>query len=316
MGENSKIIGEIGEDIVENFFKLIGWSNASKGETIKCINNKKHASKNSKKQSRTDHGVDFIYSYKSPLESSTVENIIISVKHTGSKYPANPKSQFKKHSEDLCFALECYKNSENKSKQMEKFSQINKNRDSGVLFWLSSDDNTYDNIIEKIANTRLDTDLFFDSFHVIDNKKMNFLYDIITSLRNIYSQDLIEFYYPGTSLSYVDKTIPRSGKICPVEFLSSPILPMKIKAKSDEDQDTLCLASSDSFDKDSLIRLMQAAREYTNEITSNIHFLYPDFTKSRHANDVSEAMSNFDQSFSEKVKVTSFREDYRSLANE
>ena len=43
MGEWSKKIGEYGENVVEEFLFIVGWSNLSKGLTISCsMNNGEH----------------------------------------------------------------------------------------------------------------------------------------------------------------------------------------------------------------------------------------------------------------------------------
>ena len=82
MGELSKTIGEIGENITGNFFDLIGCSNAIPNESLSCLKQTKHARKESKKGKRETHGIDYLYSYRSHLESNTVNNLVISVKNT------------------------------------------------------------------------------------------------------------------------------------------------------------------------------------------------------------------------------------------
>ncbi len=315
MGERSKIIGEIGEDIVSNFFKLIGWENSLKNQSLPCIKSKKHSSKSSKSGKRSTHGIDFLHSYKTPLEVKTIENVIISVKHTEKPYSGNPKAKFRDHIEDLVYSMECFKNSELKNSQIKNFTGVHKIKDTGLLFWLSSADSTYDNVIEKVSNLRLDKTFIFDSFHVIDNRKISFIYDTINHLKTKFHSESIEFFYPDTSLNYADTSINRSGTILPVEYLTSPIIPIKIISQSSEKQDIFCISCLDEFDEDNLKRLIQAATEYTNEINCEYLFLFPNYISSQHSDSFYKAKVGFPTRITNKINIESYRPDFRSLNN-
>jgi hypothetical protein len=95
MGEKSKKIGEIGENIVGNFFSLLGWEGALSGQVLPCKKPSKHAREGSKSGKRESHGIDYLYCYRSPLEGSTAESAVVSVKHSGNPYENNPKTTFK-----------------------------------------------------------------------------------------------------------------------------------------------------------------------------------------------------------------------------
>ena len=73
MGEKSKRIGEIGENIVGNFFHLLGWEGTLSGQKLPCRKPSKHAREGSKKGKRETHGIDYLYCYRSPLEGSTAK---------------------------------------------------------------------------------------------------------------------------------------------------------------------------------------------------------------------------------------------------
>ncbi len=315
MGEKSKKIGEIGENIVGNFFQLLGWEGALPGQTLPCKKPTKHARAGSKNGKRETHGIDYLYCYRSPLEGSTAESAIISVKHTGNPYENNPKATFKLHVQDLVESLECYKHSELKKQQQELLGRTTKSRDSGVLFWLSSSDDTYDDVVSKVANSRLEADWNFESFHVVDNRRINFVHDSVRFLRHEYGADRLHYYYPETSLSYVDKTIPRFGKTCPLEFLTSPLIPLIIKAESENDQDIFCLSSIEDFAQDSLRRLIQAAKEYTQDMSCKLLFLFPNYVELSHGDAVKKAATGFENSIHNRITVRSYRPDYRSLNN-
>ena len=78
MGEKSKLIGEYGEISIENFLRLIGWGEIPRNIEFNCskeIHKKK------------THGIDFYYSYLSPLTDSVLKRICVSVKFTDKAYP-------------------------------------------------------------------------------------------------------------------------------------------------------------------------------------------------------------------------------------
>ena len=93
MGEFSKRIGELGEEIVVNFLDLIGWHQPSRNFDIPSIDPDKHG--------KNTHGIDAYFHYQSPMISRTLENILISVKYSKDKYPNTPVEKFKSHYKDL-----------------------------------------------------------------------------------------------------------------------------------------------------------------------------------------------------------------------
>ncbi len=74
MGEFSKRIGELGEDIVVNFLELIGWQQPIRNLDITSIDPEKHG--------KNSHGIDAYFYYQSSVISRTLENILISVKYS------------------------------------------------------------------------------------------------------------------------------------------------------------------------------------------------------------------------------------------
>ena len=67
MGENSKRIGETGEEVVANFLKLIGWNDPQRNIDITSMDTEHR---------KYSNGLDGYFHYASPMISNTVENII------------------------------------------------------------------------------------------------------------------------------------------------------------------------------------------------------------------------------------------------
>ena len=64
MGEYSKKIGEYGEDVVEKFLSVVGWSDLAKGNQINCSKqNEEHLNREGKPVHT--HGIDFFSEFSS-----------------------------------------------------------------------------------------------------------------------------------------------------------------------------------------------------------------------------------------------------------
>ncbi len=94
MGEWSQKVGAAGESLVQEFLQLIGWGSAQRGVTLPCARPEKHQISNAE---RGTHGIDFLFTYKSPLMDEVLQNVLASVKFTSKPYPRNPTSKFKEH---------------------------------------------------------------------------------------------------------------------------------------------------------------------------------------------------------------------------
>ena len=311
MGELSKLIGEIGENITGNFFELIGWNNAIPNESLTCLKSKNHARKGSKKGLRETHGIDYLYKYRSSLESNTVHSLVISVKNSNAAYPNSPISTFKAHITDVAQTIECYNGSPLKGQQLSKFTSYKKSSDIGVLFWLSHSDETYHDVISKLESCRLDSNLKFSSIYVVDNKRIEFLFQVLNQLKLSYSSYDLNYYYPDTSINVSDTEIKKYGKILPVEYINSPVIPFILKKPGKID--TFCIAVSDNFDENEMSELIQSARNYTNDITCDYLFLFPNYLRTKHRKSVLNAIATFENEVENKVIAMSYNPDYRSL---
>lgn len=313
MGEKSKSIGEIGENIVGSFLELIGWTGTLSSLSISCTAPKKHVSKDATGNFRSTHGLDSLFVYKSPLEASTAQHVVVSVKNMDQKYPQSATQKFKDHFEDLAVAIECYGYSELMGRQQDLITHSSRNQVTGVLIWLSGKEDSGADLVGRVKGSRIDKDLEFDTIHLVDNKQVEFIFQLMTHLRTRFDASHIKFYYPLTSLNYNDKSLARYGSILPVEFLTSPVIPFVINTSSSE-LSTLILASIDNFERDSLAQLMQLAKEYSSDMNCKVLILFPDYSGADHRNDVLDLLKTHDRP--DHLVVSSFIKDHRSLASE
>jgi len=312
MGEWSRRIGEVGEEIVGEFLDLIGWGDSQRNLTLSCMKGQRHG--NGERTRRT-HGIDYLFSYESQLSNRTLDHLVISVKYSLEPYPANPNSRFKDHFLDLAKTMECFKGSEIRQSSNSQFSGIDHARDIGVLFWLSNDTSGTDDVIQRVASVRNLDQYNYDSIYVIDNKRVSFIYDVIKYLSVNRPGSEIEFFYPRTGRNYNPINKESSGKVLPVEFINSGVLPLKLG--NGDDSKTFVVAVTDGFHRDHLKRLMGLAYEITSDFAKDTLILFPDFDRIHHENQVSEAKSSFkDKRFTENVRVSSYRTNFRNTSNE
>lgn len=311
MGEWSKKIGEEGEELVKEFFELIGWKNSLGGEDIQCFKGERHKTSLNERKS---HGIDRLFVSLSPLEDGRLNNLVVSVKHKDKTYPSSPNSLFKKHFLDLTSALECFKHSDLRKRNSESHVGVSNISDVGVLFWITQEDEEGENIVAKLTNCRGLDEFKYETVYLIDNQKAAFIYDTLQYLKLTKNHSKIEFFYPQTGKNINPITRKSSGGVLPVEFINSNVLLLKT---DHERKKTLAISTVDRFTIGNLKRLIGLAQVLSSDLSYSIEILFPDYVKNRHENSVKEAKSSFlDIDFTSGIKVASYNADFRGLTNE
>ncbi len=303
MGEFSKRIGELGEDVVVNFLELIGWHQPIRNFDIPSTDPEKHEKKT--------HGIDAYIHYQSPVISRTLENILISVKYSKDKYPNAPVEKFKSHYKDLGMAIESFKKSELRAKT------INNSRgdfetvfDRGIIFWLNNVDDDSQDILQKLFKLEAPKDFNHDGIFLVDNKKIEFYYNAIEFVKHKFFNKPIQFTYFNTGLNS-DNTAPKNGTIMPVQYLASNILPIRVQTEADKN--TLVLCSRENFEEDELIKLIGLAKNITANYQSNTIIAFPDYNLLKHGQIVDSAKLIFeDGSFTNALSVENFNPNFRN----
>jgi hypothetical protein len=309
MGEWSRRVGEIGEEIVGDLLQLFGWENAKRNVTIDCLKNEKHARPSSEK--RATHGIDCLFTYPSQLQARVLDHLLISSKYTSDKYPDSPSTQFKSHLRDLSETMECFKFSGAKLAANKSFSGIESTRDIGILFWLSDGSEADHDLVSKLINVRNVDEFMTETVYVVDNYRASFIYDTITATKFNYNNSIIEFLYFNTGINYNPALRDSSGSILPVDYLNSNILPLKLI--DPDGNKKLVLAINENFSRNRLMRSIGLCQELTSDFASGVDIIFPDFNKLKHENDVYEAKLHFtDQRFVGNIEVRSIKKDFRS----
>ena len=273
MGEFSKLVGDVGENIVTHFLDLFGWENHVTNKYVKC---------HTQKHQKETHGIDALFAYHSPLESKTIENVIVSSKYSSNPYSSVP-STFKAHFEDIALAIECYNKSTLKKEINERLSTNGSYRkvETGVLFYINNDDTP-----ERAA----------------------FLFDSITFIRNKYGKDKVNFFYPPTSLNLMMIKKRYYGKIFPVEYISSPIIPFLIEQENNE-QPIICMVCSEPYSSNLLDGLISCTRDLVADISQNLMFVFEYYNKLNNKESLDAIRLATDKNIN--IKITSYNSDFR-----
>lgn len=301
MGEFSKLVGDVGENIVTNFLDLFGWENHATNKYVSC-HTKKHA--------KESHGIDALYVYQSPLESAVIENVIVSSKYSSNPYASVP-STFKGHFEDIALAIECYNKSTLKKEINERIGGKGTYRkvETGVLFYINNDDNPEkQDIISQIKNSQSNNDLKYRTIHVIDNKRASFLYESITFVKTRFDKEKVNFFYPPTSLNLIMPHKKYFGKVFPVEYISSPIIPFYIE-RDNQEQPIICMVCSEPYSGELLEGLINCTRDLVADISQNLMFVFEKYNELKSKESLDAIRLATDKNIS--INIESYRKDFR-----
>ena len=311
MGEWSKSIGEKGEKIVKFIFEeLLQFNSLVENSSIQCNNSREHKRKSAKKD-RTTHGLDGLFYSESPIEDGLLDTVIISSKYTNN-YPKSPKTLFKEHLKDLAHTIECFKNSKENSEINQKFNSVTKTEITGVLVWLSNgDDSNYD-ITSKVTNIIIDNSLVFDKIILLDNNKINFLYESIYRIIKINSKQNVSFAYHNSSLNYNGLRSHYYGTSFPINYLFSDIIPLRVKKNNEV---YLTIFINDDFSKENFSQILSFAMtfDHLNSIEKTI-INFTQYDNLTNENIVKDILTTFPKyKFEDNLYIKKFPSDYRDL---
>ncbi|MND52600.1 hypothetical protein D3C81_242260 [compost metagenome] len=308
MGEWSKSVGEHGEDIVSAFLNLIGWKAAIQNMDVACIRPTPHQVSSS---ARSSHGIDFVYSDRSPLEDGVFKHFCISSKFSTQAYPASPTNQFKSHFIDLAMAMECFKRSQQRRDINTGRTGISTEVISGVLFWINDKNAKDHDVVSEVASCRMLDEFNYGTIYVVDNKRASFLYEAITFMRNAYGAASVKFLYPATGKNVDPSQRVTSGDVLPAEYLTSGIIPFFI---TDGAAKKLAVCCDDTFSEEGMRRLIGYLSSVALDYPQQVLICFPDYNFSQHSRQAALAKASIaNKDFADLVEVISYRSDFRSI---
>ncbi|WP_339074135.1 GapS4a family protein [Teredinibacter turnerae] len=316
MGELSKFVGEYGEKVSEKLLEHIGWKSPESGIDIPCLNSEKH--KLSENSSRREHGLDFLYYYKSELVDKTLQFCCVSAKFNKDGYPVQSKikNKFKEYVRDLDTLLECFYHSE-KCAQIKKGQRgISRTQYAGILLWLHGNvaSDVKQQLLGDVSDSQFPAETELNHpVYLIDNAQAAFLFESITHVRNKHRDGTISFFYHQTGNNFNDINRVSSGDQLPLELVNSDIFVLKADYPGEKKVTFIVLANI-PFDSDCLRRLMGLCHNITSNLSSTVEIYFPNYHELNHINDVKNAKLSFeDKAFADRVTVFSYNDSHVSL---
>lgn len=310
MGEWSKSIGEKGEKIVKFVFEeILEFNSLIENTSIECNKGEKHKDKKAKKNKST-HGIDGLIYLESQIEDGLLDTAVISSKYT-INYPKNPKSLFKSHLKDLAYTIECFKNSKINSEINQKFNSVTKTELTGILVWLSNGDDVNFNLNSTVNNITIDNQLIFDKIILLDNSKVNFLFQSIYRAKETYGRENVSFVYHNSSLNYNYQQSLTYGKTFPINYFYSDIIPMRVEHNNSI---FLILFINDDFSSENFSQLLSFAKtfDHLNSIEKTI-ISYKNFDNLINEKSIKDTLVSFQNYTLEKnLFVKKFPIDFRN----
>jgi hypothetical protein len=296
MGEFSKRLGDIGEKVIIDFLKSIGWFDPQRNIDIVSID---------EEHRKNSNGLDGLFHYVNPMISNSVVVVHYSSKYSKNPYPSSLVKDFKGHYTDLVKTIESYKKSEQNQELQTNSDNVDTFFYRGILFWLNNAESENDDLISRLNKIELNTGVVHDGVFLVDNKRILFIYDAINYMKiNFPVGDYkVEFIYFLSGLNAGDGNL-RSGSILPIEYINGSILPI-IARKGNET--TVVLFSIDSFSKDDLLKLFGIANTIGNNTQGSTLLCFYDYKESEHLPLVENAKQSFGNSdFTRNLKVDRF----------
>ncbi|MEC3876422.1 GapS4a family protein [Chryseobacterium salviniae] len=310
MGEWSKSVGEKGENVCKFIFEnILNFNSLIENESISCIKGSKHRKKNSESNRKT-HGIDGLVSYRNPLEDYSLDIGIISSKYTADSYPNSPTTVFKEHLADLAQTIECFSNSKIINNLNQNYTEVTKTETVGILVWLSNKSDLSFDLISKVNNIQIDSDLIFDRIILLDNNKVTFLYDSIFNVKKTFGSENVDFVYHNSGLNIVSQQ-NSFGKIFPLNYLYSDIIALRIISKEGI---LLSIFINDYFEESKFAQFLNFAKSFDHLNSVNkiiLNFRNYDYLINEKS--VKEKLTNFPMYILNKnLEINQFPSDFRN----
>jgi len=299
MGEKSKRTGEIGEKIVENFLKVIGWENPMPRFDVVSSNPEKHG--------KNTNGIDFYFSYRSPMIANTLDNIVISSKFSGDEYNLSSLVKtFKEHYVDLATAIESFKFSDIRNNTVNSHHKIVNTYDKGVLFWINNIEENQEDLLLRLQSIDVPKGYNHDGIYLVDNKRMDFIFDAMNCANRIFKNGKVEFVYFQTGQNGDNESL-RNGSVMPVQYINSNVIPLRIENLDNSKEIAILICSADPFSESDIDKFMGLIKNISNNFHSEAIIAFPDYTELQHAQTVNLKKQQFnDPSFTATLTIDNY----------
>lgn len=291
-GEKSVLSGEAGQKITKRLLELCGW-NISEHIDFSCTNGENHKSHGSKNP-RTQHSLDGIQCYDSPLNHLVKKLVCISAKHHIDEYPNAPKTKMYRTAKELAQCTDCARESPEISTFI--FEGDGEERrtefDGLVTFFSSSPEEKHISFFQENGKELSVPSDDFDTLFFIDNKRATFIYSAIVEAIAHSDDRKISFVYPDTGTNQDTENITPAGKLLPLELMCSDILPILVQK---DDNCHVLIFCNDEIEKKYLKRVVWLVHRLC-PFASRTYIYFPNYDPSKHETMVSAVKQEFQES--------------------
>ncbi|NHR82664.1 hypothetical protein G6546_17720, partial [Citrobacter portucalensis] len=160
----------------------------------------------------------------------------------------------------------------------------------------------------------IDNTLKFNTIHVIDNARAKFLFESLNFIRKKYKD--CDFFCNNTTLNIASSKT--HTKIMPVEYITSPIIPISVASENGRRFILLC---DFDFSKESLILVFNLARKLCSDFSSHYEIYFKQYnalTDDPVIDEVKMSQINEDDDILESidVQISSYNSNFRNIKNE
>ncbi len=138
---------------------------------------------------------------------------------------------------------------------------------------ITSDIDSDQDVISKVNGVVLDKTLEFGNIQIIDSARAAFIYNTVKFTEGYGDDNDVFFHYAFSSSNYTDPDIEKYGKILPVEYLTSPLIPMRIVDRKTKKQ-IFCISCNESYNDHAMKRLVNFASDVCSGFSTEFIFLF------------------------------------------
>ncbi len=151
----------------------------------------------------------------------------------------------------------------------------------------------------------------FDSVIVVDNARINFLYNSIFNLRQLEGNDNIDFVYINNSLNPNSFAEEPFGKVFPIQYLYSDIIPIRVSKEGKVELHIFLNMEINAFAMEQIIGLASSINTLgaINKTVLN----FKNYSSLDHKSLVTTSLRNFRQfQFEKNFYVQKFPKDFKN----
>lgn len=288
MGENSKFIGEEGENLIRNFLERLGWQPLASGLDLSCEFPDQHKSKAAISPRQT-HGIDFAFSYVCPLVPDRRRNILVSVKNSSEDETDTRRSLVKNDLKDLATALKCFKRSPERRAMNAEGGGATTSEDLGLLIRINKDKNVDRSYIGDVLPDRLEVESG-DAIYYLENLRFDYLDHVMQHIKLFSKAQTHSFCLTKTSLNIAANTRKMASTFLPVQnLIGGPVAVRLDSTEGSKEAPSLIIYSEQIFHIDRFKRLASLGFDLSSNWV-NVYVAFPDYLDTKHANLVEQAL--------------------------